>query len=147
IDMFEHGLKFFVSDLYRSLRRLGEYLDKTGDKDYVNEVSKVAGKIFSDATGSDIVEFDIRQDSGVLTVINKLINKGNRFGLVMKLEATDMLRAIQTYTSLLSSLGLYSRVMPPTLSKSVEFIKANYPEEITSENDAVAISSALETVA
>lgn len=147
IDMFEQGLRFFVSDLYRSLRRIGAYLDQTGDRDYVNEVSQVAGKIFSDATGSDVIHLDLKQDSGVLVVINKLVNKGNRFGLIMKLEATDILRAIQTYTSLLSSLGLYQEVMPPTLSRATAYIREHYPEAATNEQDAIDMSSAIETVA
>lgn len=147
IHMFEQGLKFFVSDLYRSLRRLSEYLGSDGNRNYVNEVSQIAGKIFSDATGSETLAFDFKQDSGVLTVVNKLINRGNRFGLIMRLEATDMLRAIQTYTTMLSSLGLYSRVMPPTLSRAVIHIREQFPEEVSHEKDAVDLSSALETVA
>lgn len=146
IDMFEYGLKFFVSDLYRSLRKIGEFLDKTGDKDYVSEVSKVAGKIFADATGSDTINLNVSQDTNVLAVINKLINKGNRFGLVMKLEATDMLRAIQTYTTLLSSLGLYNKVMPSTLSAANEYIRTNFPEAAADNSQAMDIATALETV-
>lgn len=147
IDLFEQGLRFFVSDLYRSLRKLGSFLDKTGEKDYVNEVSQVAGKIFSDATGSDVIQLDIKRDSGVITVLNKLINKGNKFGLIMKLDATEMLRAIQTYTTLLSSLGLYGKVMEPTLAKTTDYVRQHYPEATTPEEDGVNISAALETVA
>lgn len=147
IDMFEHGLRFFVSDLYRSLRKLGAFLDKSGEKDYVNEVSQVAGKIFSDATGSDVVSFDVRQDANILTVINKLVNKGNRFGLIMKLEATEMLRAIQTYTTLLTSLGLYQKVMQPTLEQTTTYVREHFPDAVTANEESVDISSALETVA
>lgn len=146
IDMFEHGLKFFVGDLYRALRKIGDYLSRGSDKDYVNEVSQVAGKIFSDATGSDIINFDPSNDNNILVVINKLVNKGNRFGLVMKLEATDMLRAIQTYTALLSSLGLYHEVMSPTLKSACEYIRKNYPEAALDSGNSMDISTAIETV-
>lgn len=147
IDMFEHGLKFFVSDLYRALRKVGEYMSRGGDRDYVNEISQIAGKIFSDATGTDMVEFDTKHDAGMLTAVNKLVNKGNRFGLVMKLEATDMLRAIQTYTSLLSSLGLYGKVMSPTLKSATEYIRQNFPEVVTESGSNVDMAAALETIA
>lgn len=147
IHMFEQGLRFFVSDLYRSLKRLGDYLDRGGNRDYVNDVSQIAGKIFSEATGSEMIDIDFRQDSGVLNIINKLVNRGNRFGLIMRLEATDILRAIQTYTAMLGSLGLYGQVMPPTLARAVQYIRANFPEEVSREKDAMDISSALETVA
>lgn len=145
IDMFEYGLKFFVSDLYRALRRISEYLG-SGDKDYVNEVSKVAGKIFVDATGSDILQMDAAQNSNVLVVMNKLINKGNRFGLVMKLEATEMLRAVQTYTTMVSSLGLYKEVMPSTLHSANNYIKENYPDVVSDSKGAMDIGAALETI-
>jgi ubiquinone biosynthesis protein len=147
VDMFEQGLRFFVGDLYRSLRRLGEYLGSGAGRNYVSDVSEVAGKIFNDATGSDVIQLDLKQDSSVLMVINKLVNKGNRFGLIMKLEATDILRAIQTYTSLLSSLGLYQQVMPPTVSRAVEYLRAHHSESVTDSREAVNMSSALETIA
>lgn len=147
IDMFEHGLKFFVSDLYRSLKKISEYLDRDNNRDYVNEVSKVAGKVFYEATGTNIVDIGKdNNDTNVLVAINKLVNKGNRFGLVVKLEATDMLRAIQTYTSLLSSLGLYSKVMPYTLAKSMDYIKINFPDVASDNKNPIDISSAIETV-
>jgi predicted unusual protein kinase regulating ubiquinone biosynthesis (AarF/ABC1/UbiB family) len=115
MSLFESGLKFFVSDLYRSLRRIGDYAGKKASKDYVNEVGKIAEEVFAEATGTTIVNADFKKDASILMAINRLVNKGNRFGLVMKLEATEMLRAIQTYASLLSSLELFGDVMPDAL--------------------------------
>lgn len=147
IDVFEYGLKLFVNDLYRSLKKIGQYLDRGGDKDYVNEVSKVAGKVFYEATGTDIVDLGKNSnDASALVVINKLVNKGNRFGLVVKLEASDMLRAIQTYTSMLSSLGIYAVVMPHTLEKSLAYIRENYQDVIKDNSQAIDMQSAIETV-
>ncbi len=147
MNLFDSGLKFFVSDLYRSLRRLGDYIGSRQDKDYVSEVSRVAEKVFTDATGTNVVNADFKNDASAFVAINKLINRGNRFGLVMKLEATDMLRAIQTFTTLLSSLDLYQQVMPPVLEHAVAYIRENYEEEINENKDSVALSDALETVA
>lgn len=148
IDMFEHGLKFFVNDLYRSLKKVGEHLDKGGNRDYVSEVSKVAGKVFYEATGTDLVELGkSNDDAKVLVTLNKLVNKGNRFGLVVKLESADMLRAIQTYTSMLSSLGLYKEVMPVTLNRAIEHIEKEFPEVATDNKESIDISSAIETIA
>lgn len=147
IGLFENGLKFFVSDLYRSLRKLGEYLGRKDNRDYVNEVSKIAEQVFSEATGTDLVAHDFKDDASILVVMNKLVNKGNRFGLVMKLEATEMLRAIQTYTTLLSSLGLFKEVMPPTLRSAVNHIKVNHAEAVADNKDSISISDALETIA
>ncbi len=147
IGLFENGLKFFVSDLYRSLRKIGEYLGAKDNRDYVNEVSQVAEKVFTDATGTNMVEVDFRKDDNILKVINKLVNKGNRFGLVMKLEATEMLRAIQTYTTLLSSLGVYKETMPVIIHHSVGYIREHHAEDVHDSKDSIAMADALETVA
>jgi hypothetical protein len=147
IGLFENSMRFFVSDLYRSLRKLGEYIGKGDSQDYVNEVSRIAGDLFQQATGSNLINADMKNDASVLVIINKLVNKGNRFGLVMKLEATEILRAVQTYTSMIGSLGLYEKVMPDVISRAVVDIKRLYPEAIQDNKEAVSIGDALETVA
>lgn len=148
IDMFEHGLRFFVNDLYRSLKTIGKHLDKSGNRDYVNEVSKVAGRVFYEITGTDLITLGKSEDDAkVLVTLNRLVNKGNRFGLVAKLESADMLRAIQTYTSLLSSLGLYKKVMPETIDRAMIYIKQEFPDIAVENSEAVDLSSAIETVA
>jgi hypothetical protein len=147
VGLLERGMRFFVSDLYRSLKSLGDYLSKGSDRDMVNEVSQVAGSVFELATGSDTISLDVKSDANVLSVINKLVNKGNRFGIIMKLEATEILRAIQTYTAMLSSLGLYNKVMPAIMDRSVRDIQARHPDIIRDDKEAVSVSDALETVA
>jgi len=145
--LFENGLKFFVSDLYRSLKRIGEYLGKSNDRDYVNEVSKVAEEIFIQSTGSSTVAADLRKDTSILETITTQFNKGNRFGLIVKLEATEILRAIQTFSSLLSTLGMLHDVMPDTLSRSVDYIKTHHPEATKDSAESVSMGEAIETVA
>lgn len=147
IGLFENGLRFFVSDLYRALRKLGEYMGQRTNRDYVSEVSQVAGRVFSEATGTDIIQADFKSDASILVIINKLVNKGNRFGLVMKLEATEILRAIQTYTAMLGSLGLYQQVMPPMLAHAVKEIRERHPDIINDGKEGMSIADALETVA
>lgn len=147
IGLFEHSMRFFVSDLYRSLKRLGEYIGKNDDRDYVKDVSKIAGDVFQQATGSDIINADFKNDSSVLVIINKMVNKGNRFGLVMKLEATEILRATQTFTSMLGSLGLYAKVMPYVIDNSVKDIRRLFPEVTQDNKETVSIGDAIETVA
>lgn len=146
VGLFEYGLKFFVSDLYRSLRRIGEYLGSRENKDYVSGVSEVAGKVFADATGTDIVAMDLTKDANVLVEINKLVNKGNRFGLVMKLEATEILRAIQTYTTMCTSLGLYHEILPDIIEASVKYIETNYPDQIRENSRQMPLATAIENV-
>lgn len=146
-ELFEQGLRFFVSDLYRALKKLATiYGGKGGDRDYLNEVSGVAAKAFEEVTGTDIVAADFTQDSSALALINQVVNKGNRFGLIMRLEASDILRAIQTYTALVSSLGRYKEVVPPMMSQVTQDIRKFYPETINDSDDQIAVGDAIDTI-
>ncbi len=146
IGLFEQGLRFFVSDLYRALKKLASIYGSGGGKDYLKEVSNVAGEAFAELTSTDIINADFTKDQNMLMIINKLVNKGNRFGLVMKLEATDILRAIQTYSSLVSNLGRYQEVIGPVMDKVVRDVRSTYPEMVNENDDAINISDALETI-
>lgn len=146
VGLFEQGLRFFVSDLYRALKKLATIYGKANDKDYLSEVSGIAAQAFAEVTGSDIIEANFVQDSSALAVINRLVNKGNRFGLVMRLDSSDILRAVQTYTSLVSSLGRYQQVMPAMMDKSVTDIQRLYPDEIADHDDQIAVSDAIDII-
>lgn len=146
VALFEQGLRFFVSDLYRSLKKLASIYGKDSSRDYLGEVSGVAAKSFSEVTGTDIISTDFTKDQGILTVINSVVNKGNRFGLIVKLEASDILRTIQTYTSLVSSLGRYQQVVPQIMSDAVAEIRAHHPEIIADTDDQIAVGDAIDTI-
>lgn len=147
MGLFDRSLRFFMSDLYRSLRRLSDYLSKGDGTDYVEQISSIAGNIFEQTTGSGMINVDFTNDANALSVVNKVVNKGNRFGLVMKIEASEILRAVQTYTAMIGSLGLFKEVMPVVLSRAVAHIEAEYPDSITDNRDSVSVGDALETVA
>ncbi|MEO5627386.1 MAG: AarF/ABC1/UbiB kinase family protein [Candidatus Saccharimonadales bacterium] len=146
VGLFEQGLRFFVSDLYRALKKLASIYGKGEDRDYLSEVSGIAAQAFAEVTGSDIVEADFTQDSSALSVINRLVNKGNRFGLIMRLESSDILRAVQTYTSLVSSLGRYQQVVPVIMDRAVRDVQKNYSDEIIDHDDQIAVSDAIDII-
>lgn len=146
VGLFEQGLRFFVSDLYRALKKLASIYGKGNDKDYLSEVSGIAAQAFAEVTGTDIIEANFTQDSTALAVINRLVNKGNRFGLVMRLDSSDILRAVQTYTSLVSSLGRYQQVIPKMMDRAVRDIQTLYPDEIVDHDDQIAVSDAIDII-
>ena len=146
IGLFEQGLRFFVSDLYRALKKLASIYGKGNDKDYLSEVSGIAAQAFAEVTGSDIIEGNFTKDSSALGVINRLVNKGNRFGLIMRLEASDILRAVQTYTSLVGSLGRYQQVVPPMMDRVVADVQRLYPEAIADQDDQIAVGDAIDII-
>lgn len=136
-----------MSDLYRSLRRLSDYMSKGNDTDYVEQISSIAGDVFEQTTGSSMINVDFTNDANALNVINKVVNKENRFGLIMKIEASEILRAVQTYTAMIGSLGLFKEVMPVVLDRAVAQIQRDYPDAINDTRDSVSIGDAIETVA
>ncbi len=146
IGLFEQGLRFFVSDLYRSLKKLASIYGDGPDKDYLNEVSAVAAQTFTEITGSDVISMDFTKDQSVFMIINRLVNKGNRFGLVMRLEASDILRAIQTYTSLVSSLGRYQKVVPSVMNSVVADIRTLHPEIANDGDEQISIGDAIDII-
>lgn len=145
-SLFEKVLKFFVSDLYYALKRVGDYVGKQADRDYVNEISQVAGDLFEKVTGTKMVEADFENDAGIMNGMTSAMNKGNRFGLVVKLESSEILRAIQTFSALIGSLGLYKDVMVPALDKAVKEIELRHPNVSDQPDQSVPLADALETI-
>ncbi|GAC1391153.1 MAG: hypothetical protein NVSMB46_02620 [Candidatus Saccharimonadales bacterium] len=146
VVLFEQGLRFFVSDLYRSLKKLASIYGSKTDQDYLKDISRVAAEAFSQVTGNSIVDPDYSKNENVLTIINSIVNKGNRFGLVMKLESSDIIRAIQTYTTLVSSLGRFQQVIPSTMDHVIQDVRNDYPEVLTDNDDHIAVADAIEII-
>lgn len=150
--LFEQFMRFFVSDLYRALQAIGNAYSKS-DKNFAQEVGRVAQESFSRLTGHQDVR-PLVQDGRALMIINQMINKNNRFGLVVKLEASDILRAAQTYLTLIESFGRRSIIMPRVFNRVVVEIGDELPEmrsrhdEMMSMHDAIlTVTSWLERVA
>jgi len=145
-NLLVQGMKFFVGDLYKALMRLGEFIGQKNDHNYIDDVAQVAGKFLIGEDGTSNFEKDLKNDAGVLGSMTKIVNKGNRFGLAMNLEATEVLRAIQTYTSMLGSLGMYRKVMAPMMDQAVAQIGRIHPELLVESKETVSVGQAIETV-
>lgn len=146
MELFEKTLKFFVSDLYDALKKVSDYVGRQTNRDYVDEISQVASDVFEQITGTKMVSADFKNDAGIMSGITTAMNKGNRFGLIMKLDASEILRAIQTYASLIGSLGLYQEVMMPALDSAVRDIHSKYPEVSNQPERTVSLGHALEII-
>jgi len=146
IKLFEQFMRFFVSDLYRALKKLSSITNNATDEtNFTNEVGKVAQETFSQQTnGQDIGP--MLKDGRILQIINQMVNKNNRFGLVMKLEASGILRAAQTYITLVESLGRRSSVLPRVFEKVVNQVKMDHPELMHNSDDSMSVADALDIV-
>ncbi len=142
--LFEQFMRFFVSDLYRALQRLGSMYSQN-DINFTEKVGKVAQESFSRLTGHQDI-MPLVQDGRALVIINQMINKNNRFGLIVKVEASDILRAAQTYFTLIESFGRRSSVMPRVLTRVVNEISTEHPEIRHHNEETMSMHDAVETV-
>jgi serine/threonine protein kinase len=146
VGLFEQFMRFFVSDLYRALKRLSSLRNDTAQKsNYTSEVGKVAQEAFSNVMGTKDIA-PILNDGRVLQIFNQIINKGNRFGLVMKLEDSEIIRAAQTYITLVDSLGRRTTVLPRVFDRLIEQVNQDHPELRHHQDDTMSMSQAIETV-
>lgn len=145
-NLFEQFIRFFVSDLYRALKRLSS-MRSTGTKneDFTRHVGTIAQETFSKNIGTKDL-LPLLQDGRVLQIINTMVNKDNRFGLVMSLEAAEMLRAAQTYMTLVETLGRRNVVLPVVFSKVVAQIEKDFPGLAHQDDRSMSMATALETV-
>ncbi len=142
-SLFEQFMRFFVSDLYKALKRLSAL--SSNSSNFTQHIGQVAQESFAKISGGQ----DIRplvEDGRALTIINHMINKNNRFGLVVKVEASDILRAAQTYFSLIESFGRRSVVMPRVFTRVVNDVAANHPEFRNHQEENMSINDAIITV-
>lgn len=144
-NLFEQFLRFFVNDLYKSLKKLASYSNGGQDDDYTREVGRLAQETFSKVIGTDDIQ-PLIEDGRILQIINRVVNKENRFGLVMKLEATEILRAAQTYMTLVESLGRRNAVMPTVFAHVVADVRQNHQDVLHQGEDTTSIADALEVV-
>lgn len=148
MNLFEQFIRFFVSDLYRALKRLSAMSrrdDDQEDSNFTREVGKVAQQTFSSMIGTQDIR-PLLADGRILQIINQMINKDNRFGLVMRLEASEVLRASQTYITLIDSLGRRETVLPNVFSEVIRQVDIEHPELRHQQEDTMSVGAAIETV-
>lgn len=140
--LFEQFMRFFVNDLYRALKKLSSLVPqsimpqamqadadngRTRGGDLMKEIGHVVQDLFDSATGTRDVR-TILNSGRMLQAFGQLVNRGNRLGLVINLESSEMLRAAQTFISVLEGMGMRAELLPRILGKTVAVVEAEYPE-------------------
>ncbi len=143
--MFGQFLRFFASDLYRALTKLSGFAP--GEKqDLPREIGKLIDRNFRLFGGEGSLESAI-QDGRILQYINKTANKDNRFGIVMKIESADMLRATQTFDGILSNLGVRPEVAGEVIREVNNRVLQDMPWIPTEQEPGMSVGQAIETIA
>ena len=141
-EMFERAMQFFVGDLYHALIKIGNFI---GGKT-LSDVTSIAGDSFEELAGFRDISDNPSSDKNILNVANKIFNKGNRFGIVVKIENSDILRATQTYMTLVGALGRSGAVTGPTIERVIKTVQEKYPELNQSSKKDTPLSEAIEIV-
>ncbi len=146
-DLFEQLMRFFMSDLYRALKKLSAMATARSGvhADFSKDLGRIAQETFSHMVGTD----DIRpmlEDGSIMKTLNKIVNRDNRFGLVMKLESSEVIRAAQTYATLVESLHRHKYVFPVAYNTAVERIRKSYPDLAGGSSESMSMHNAIETV-
>jgi predicted unusual protein kinase regulating ubiquinone biosynthesis (AarF/ABC1/UbiB family) len=146
VNLFEQFIRFFVSDLYKALKKLSTLAKvDTDSPNFTQEVGKIAQSTFSRLTGERDIQ-PLIQNGRIMVIINQMVNKNNRFGLVIRLEASEILRAAQTYMTLVDTLGRRNEVLPNVFAQVIAQVEKDHPELRHENEDTMSIANALDTV-
>jgi hypothetical protein len=143
-----------MSDLYRALKKISSLrgaspTPKDGEAAKEMNFARELGRMMQDILYNTLGTYDLQElleDGRMLYIFNNMVNKGNRFGLVVKLESSEILRASQTYMTLTEALGRRRVVMPIVLAEVVRQVEAVYPQLRTESEDSITITQALEII-
>ena len=144
-ELFGQFLRFFVSDLYRALKKITSMLPSNDtSNDLTRQMGRVAEKNVKKEMGSDVSA--MIEKGNILTMMNQVINSGNRFGLVMRIDDSEMLRSAQSYMTLVDSLGGKTTVLPAIIETALERVSNDFPELTQDVAPLPTINRAMETI-
>ncbi len=144
--MLGQFLRFFVSDLYKAMKKITSLLPSSdASNDLTRQMGLVAEANFEKEMGSEDLESLIK-NGNILSTVNQVVNKGNRFGFVMKIDDSEMLRAAQSYITLVDSLELTTEVLPAAFKEGLAYVAKERPEYTQETESAMSISRAMEVI-
>jgi len=144
-QMLGQFLRFFVSDLYKAMKKITSMLPES---DKTNDLTRQMGLVAESNIKKEMSDEDLEQiiESGsILGTVNQVVNKGNRFGIVLKIEDSEMLRAAQSYVTLVESLRMRP-VLPEAFKEGLEYVAKERPEYTQETESNMSANRALEIV-
>lgn len=145
-ELFGQFLRFFVSDLYRALKKITSMLP--GD-DISNDLTRQMGRVAEKNVQKEMGTKDVNtlvEKGNIISMMNQVVNNGNRFGLVMKIDDSEMLRAAQSYMTLVDSMGGKTTILPTILENALERVANDFPELTQDTTPLPTVNRAMETI-
>lgn len=145
-QMLGQFLRFFVSDLYKAMKKVTSLLpanDKTND--LTRQMGMIAEANFEKEMGDEDLETALKSGS-ILGTINQVVNSGNRFGIVVKLDDSEMLRAAQSYITLVDSFDLKASVLPSAFKAGLDYVAKERPDYTKENENEMSANQAMEVI-
>jgi hypothetical protein len=153
--LFEQFVRFFVNDLYRALKKVSaimpDAMQQTASKirqdnaDLMKEVATMVQKIFNNALGTSDVKA-IVSEGRFVQAFGHMVNRGNRLGLVIQLDSSEILRAAQTYVTLVESLERRNEIIPRLLAETVTRVNTEHADIVHQGDSPLSTSQAIDII-
>ena len=106
-----------------ALTKLSNLKSNVGHEINLNkELAKVVENVFEETLGGKDLK-SLTESPKALVMFDRLANKNNRFGFQLKIQDTEMLRTLVTWTSLVNLLDLYTIVMKDVYAKVIKQVE------------------------
>lgn len=144
--MLGQFLRFFVSDLYKAMKKITSMLpanDKSND--LTRQMGLIAESNFQQEMSDEDLGTSIRSGN-ILSTVNQVVNSGNRFGIIVKIDDTEMLRAAQSYITLVDSFGLKGTALPDAFKQGLDYVAQQRPDYTKETDFAMSANRAMEVI-
>lgn len=157
--IFEQYMRYFSNDFYRSLKRLSGFIPRGqssmtdpaeillgNQQDIVEELCDIVEKMVRGAIGAEELQEIINQ--GYLgTVLGQTINRGGRLGIELQIQSSEILRAWQTYVSILGALENHRQeTLPYVFAEAAQYLRDNYPQLLHASDKPISVTRAIDIV-
>lgn len=144
--MLGQFLRFFVSDLYKAMKKVTSLLPENDkSNDLTRQMGLVAESNFKKEMGDDDIETALKTGS-IVGTINNVINSGNRFGIIVKLDDSEMLRAAQSYITLVASFDLKGEILPEAFKNGLDYVAEQRPDYTQEGEITMSANKAMEVI-
>ncbi len=145
-ELFGKFLRVFANDLYKAFKKLHDSSGQSSSEDLTKTIGKLAKKAFeTHSNKNDSASLNL-SDPNMLKMVNQIVNKQNRFGLKLTVNSSEIIRAAQTYITLVESMGRQSHVLPVVFDEATTKLSVDHSELLVEAPSNMTIQRAIDIV-
>lgn len=127
-DFATTALAFLAPKLYEALRQADTIFkpawDAVDQSSLIQKVQQKATRLGVEELGEDAMEEFVERKM-LFKLLMRVINKGNRFGFSFDLSSMSLMKAIQSYLSLLSQFDTETSIIPRVVNDVVAYAEGH----------------------